>query len=209
MKRRLLQESVKGNTNSYRLSSYSMYRNLLEFIAVMILLGLVVIGLEYATGQIGWLDPISFGDGVLLVTAAVVAVYTIETMRLRKTSQQQVAETQRQYISSIRPYLRLQWSTDHGLIIKNQGKAVAVDLQFSSDEVAEVDISSVPAIGVDGQATGLIPGGRGQFDFLDPYKRKYNLRVDYENAEGKKYFAIYQSDVSYNDRFKILEQKEG
>jgi len=134
----------------------------------------------------------------------------IETRRLSRSAASEVQMLVKQNITSIRPYLRLQKAAvAHHLQLINEGKGIAVNLTpLYRKDSKEIPLLKIPAMAA---APGSITTSFVYDDFreeLDPVVAEYKIEITYEDIEGRVYTAIFQSDNSFNDGFKIVSQKE-
>lgn len=139
---------------------------------------------------------------VFWFTAFVIVRYTKETYHLKKLAQ-------KQNITSIRPYLRLQKKAgENQLQLVNEGKGVSVNLRSvykkGDQEILLPGITAMAA--APGSFTeGLTPARLGiNFDSdID-----CSIEINYEDIEGRKYYAIFKRNAEYNDKFEIVKQRE-
>jgi hypothetical protein len=168
----------------------------------------------------------NFSNALLFVTGVIVFWYTRETFELKQISNEQLEETREQTDLQIMPYLRLQWNNDRDKYvydIVNEGEGLAIDVEFASmkflDQKIESDykIKSRPLIAKSKPTTvttdelndtNNIVQGVGIKGYLE---RKialgHYIEAKYKDVKDRKYKVVFQSDASYNDRFKIVEQK--
>lgn len=147
---------------------------------------------------------ISLQGIVLWLTVFVILRYTKETYWLKKIAQEQ-------YITSIRPYLRLQWETTGNLVLVNEGKGVAVNLQptFKKDR-EKYPLLQIPAMAAapGSQTRSFVPSS---FVLpLDPNLKnnEYIIEVAYTDIEQRSYIAIFKTNTRVNDSFEIIKQEE-
>lgn len=144
---------------------------------------------------------------IIFFTFLAILWYSYETLKLRK-------EAQKQNITSIRPYLILQWGKDGRLGIFNKGKGVVVNivLKYLSGEnsVAEPpQFKKIPTMSANIGRTYALLSKIEDFKYLDPGQYTYRVEANYTDIERRSYHAIFETDLEYNDKFKILEQEEG
>lgn len=153
-----------------------------------------------------WKQILEFKDAIqsliLWFTAFVIVRYTKETYYLKKLAQ-------KQNITSIRPYLRLQKKAgENKLQLVNEGKGIAVNLRSVYKKVDQkVSLPSITAMAAaPGSFTeGLTPTRLG-IDFDSD--ADCSIEIDHEDIEGRKYYVIFKRNADYNDKFEIVEQKE-
>ncbi len=144
---------------------------------------------------------------LLFWTLIVIFWYSYETLRLRR-------ESQKQNVTSIRPYLNLYWSKSRQkLIIRNIGKGIAVGvsvklLDYPKDFYYDQAIFH--------KVLALSSGGGETGNFTDSHRLlspmsgiSYSIEVLFTDMEGNHYRAIFKTNTDYNDKFEIIEQKEG
>ncbi len=114
----------------------------------------------------------------------------------------------KQHIASIRPYLRLQ--KQEPLILVNEGRGIAINIKLTYiNGKIKKDFNSVPAMASAPSSFTTVK------DFMDgstntilnPETNPFNVEANYEDIEGNKYKAVFESDYSFNDRFRIASQK--
>lgn len=146
----------------------------------------------------------------IFYTLIVVIWYSRETMDLKRISNKELKELRKQYVTSIRPYLRLQKNAGESrLQLVNEGKGVAVDLQ----SVYTRDGQKTQLLGVTAMAAS--PGSvtesftpRSLGLELDPSAADFLIETTYEDIEGRKYIAVFKSNTLFNDGFEIMKQEE-
>lgn len=154
---------------------------------------------------------IDFNLNNLLIFYTLIAVvwYSRETMDLKRISNKELKELRKQYVTSIRPYLRLQEKAgENRLQLVNEGKGVAVNLQ----SVYIRDKQETRLLGV--TAMAALPGSvtesftpRNLGLELDPSVADFLMQVTYEDIEGRKYIAVFKSNTNFNDGFEIIKQE--
>lgn len=138
---------------------------------------------------------------ILWFTAIVLIHYTVETYELKKLAQ-------KQNITSVRPYLRLQKEdgNDDTLLLANEGKGVAVNLKpvYRKDD-KEIPLLTVTAMAAapNSYTRSFIKKSMGLN--LDP-ENDYSVEISYEDIEGRKYKAIFRTNMQLNDKFEIVKQ---
>lgn len=141
---------------------------------------------------------------ILWFTAFAILRYTKETYYLKKLSQ-------KQNITSVRPYLRLQWEATKNLVLVNEGKGVAVNLRpifkKGNNQRRLIQISAMAA-SPGSQTRSFIPNNFQPP--LDPNLNfnKYLIEIAYTDIEKRQYIAIFETDTNFNDEFKIIRQEE-
>jgi len=142
---------------------------------------------------------------ILWFTAFAIFRYTKETYWLKKISQ-------KQYITSIRPYLRLQWETKGNLVLVNEGKGVAVDIKFkfvdNNESENSITFNNVSTMSAGGQTRSFVPDSINQNESLNPEKKEYKIEANYKDIEGRKYYTVFKTNLKYNDKFEILKQEK-
>jgi hypothetical protein len=136
----------------------------------------------------------------------------IETRRLRKWASADHEISKKQSITDIRPYLRLQMTnTTTFLQLVNEGKGVAVNLEpiYIKGKIRK-PLLRIPAMAAapNSNTINFVPYELARSVNLDPEIAYYMILVNYEDIEGRKYEAIFQSDKDYNDKFSIISQDE-
>lgn len=160
----------------------------------------VLIGISPIYFQIEFKDILT--GQLLWFTAFVIVRYTKETYYLKK-----LAQTQN--ITSIRPYLRLQWQTSDNLILVNEGKGVAVALKpryEANGQIVELLKITAMAAAPNSSTTNFIPEG---FIVPNPEEVRYQIKIRYQDIESRRYVAIFRSSPDNNDKFTIIRQNEG
>lgn len=194
--------------------------SLLILWALVSILGIFTYKSVASVDQMKLSDLLSFE--LLWFTAFAVVQYTKETYWLKKVAQ-------KQYDYETLPYLRLQWSSEAPDVfhIKNEGRGIATDVAFETIEIQRtpripVVIKKRPVIAPGGwsaikedelkEAPELRPmktlNMRG---FVDARLKSGNfktLHMSYIDLRGRIYDAEFEPDETYNDRFKIIFQKE-
>ncbi len=183
---------------------------------------LFVVGL-IGTG-ISWYCS-SFSNALLFLTAVIVFWYTRETFDLKQISNKQISETRKQADMQLRPYLRLQWNNGDAknvYDIVNEGEGLALDVAFKPMKFKDQDVPSTYQIksrpliakskpttvtvdelnSVDNISQGI--SIKGYLEGCIP--RGHLIQATYKDIENRKYEVVFQSDPSYNDQFKIVEQ---
>jgi hypothetical protein len=182
-------------------------------------------GLGLIGGTVVWVFS-SFATAVLFDTAVIVFWYTRETFDLKQISNKQLKETRKQLDLQLMPYLRLQWNNDRGKFvydIVNEGEGLAIDVVFNPMKFLDQNISSTyqiksrPLIAKSKPTTvttdelndtSNMVQGEGIKGYLErKIELGHHIEASYKDVDGRKYRAVFQSDPSYNDRFKIVEQK--
>ncbi len=178
----------------------------------------------FLVGPVVWYFS-SFSDALLFITAVIVFWYTRETFDLKQISNKQLKESRKQADMQLRPYLRLQWNDGDAknvYDIVNEGEGLALNVVFKSMRFQDQDIPSVyqiksrpliakskpTTVTVDElNNTDNIVQGIGIKGYLESWIPKgHFIQVTYDDVESRKYKAVFQSDPSYNDKFKIVEQ---
>lgn len=124
--------------------------------------------------------------------------------------QREIAD--KQLITGIRPYLRLQLNALRtGFILANDGNGVAVNVEsIVKYEMLEEKLTSIPAIAKDRYTEGLHFSKtkllRGKLE--GEYLKKLEVQMHYLDMNGKKYRAVFKGDEQFNDKFRIVEQSE-
>ena len=139
---------------------------------------------------------------ILWFTAFVITRYTKETYYLKKLAQ-------KENITSIRPYLRIQKKPgENRLQLVNEGKGVAVNLRSiykKGNQRIQLPGITAMAVAPESMTEGLSPSKLGiDFDSDDDC----SIEIDYEDIEGRRYFAIFKRNTDYNDKFEIVVQRE-
>ena len=117
--------------------------------------------------------------------------------------------TRREYIGSIRPYLRLQKAEP--LILVNEGRGIAIDIKLTYKKArVRKQFKTVTAMA---SAPSSITNVRDFIDGttnieLNPEVNPYTVEAKYKDIEGTRYLAIFEFDYSFNDRFKIVSQEK-
>lgn len=192
--------------------------SLLALWAIVSTMGVFVYKVASPEDQMKLSDLLTFE--LLWFTAFAIVRYTKETYWLKKVAQ-------KQYDYETLPYLRLQWSSDAPDVfhIKNEGRGIAKDVAFET-----IEIQRTPRIPVFiKKRPVLAPGGwsavkedelkeapevmdslnmRGLIDAKLKKSQFKTLHVSYEDLRGRVYDAEFEPDETYNDRFRIVFQKE-
>lgn len=139
---------------------------------------------------------------ILWFTSFVLVRYTKETYWLKNLAQ-------KQNITSIRPYLRLQKKTgENKLQLVNEGKGVAVNLQSvykNNNQDEQLPYITAMAAAPNSVTEGLTPARLGiNFDSDEDCL----IEIKYKDIEARNYHAIFKRNSDYNDKFEIMEQKE-
>lgn len=164
------------------------------------LLGVFAYRATSTDNQMSLSDLLTFE--LLWFTAFVLVRYTKETYYLKKLAQAQ-------NITSIRPYLRLQWQTTDNLVLVNEGKGVAVALKpryEAGGVIKELLHITAMAAAPNSSTTSFIPPG---FTIPNPEKTNYEIKIRYQDIESRRYVAIFRSSADNNDKFLIVKQREG
>lgn len=139
---------------------------------------------------------------VLWFTAFIILRYTKETYYLKKLAQ-------KQNITSIRPYLRLQKKTgENKLQLVNEGKGVTVNLRSvykKDNQQTQLPHITAMAAAPNSVTEGLTPSSLGiDFDSDEDCL----IEIEYEDIEGRQYYVIFKRNADYNDKFEIVKQQE-
>lgn len=164
-------------------------------------------------------------------TALAIFKYTKETYWLKKLQQKILEETQKQTDFEMRPYLRLQWSNDSMrprdvFEIINNGRGLAIDVKFDQfdirciKQVIRFSIKNRPLVSNMGgsivsinelnETKKVIEGANINMESIKDYietagfsRGGFSITVKHKDIENHKYIAIFKSDESYNDKFRI------
>ncbi|MGH7245991.1 MAG: hypothetical protein ACREGI_03590 [Candidatus Levyibacteriota bacterium] len=131
----------------------------------------------------------------------------IETRRLRKWAADENHVLKKQSITSIRPYLRLQTieGIDNKLRLVNEGKGVAISLKLRYlKKGKEINRYAVTAMA---SAPGSFTDIHRNEITLNP-EDDYSMEIAYKDIEDRKYIAIFEPNLIFNDNFEILKQEE-
>lgn len=163
---------------------------------------------------------------ILFATGAVIYWYTKETFDLKQVQQKQLKEIRKQTDYEIRPFLRLQYNKDSNSIftIANDGRGLAKDVVFEENSMGPVGhvlkftIASRPVISAGGhtnvsvgelkeRCSGVICIGGDIGRHIGRYiGNGFLVKAVYADVVGRRYEVIFQSDLSYNDGFKVIRQ---
>ena len=138
---------------------------------------------------------------ILWFTAFVIIRYTKETYWLKQLAQ-------KQSITSIRPYLRLQKEegNDDTLLLANEGKGVAVNLEpVYRKKGKETKLLAITAMAAapNSYTRSFIKKSMGLN--LDP-ENDYTVEIKYEDIEGRRYKVVFRTNMQFNDKFEIVKQ---
>ena len=153
---------------------------------------------------------------LIFLTLLAIIWYSWETLQLKK-------EAQKQNKTSIQPYLSLLIWFDKArrekLLIRNVGKGIATRVSFKLLDwkggyaVGGFDkgfkFYIIPALTPKGSTTSFLDAHRHFSPVLGDKENYYSLLVSYLDIEGNYYYAIFKTNLDYNDKFEIIEQKPG
>lgn len=148
----------------------------------------------------------SFDNVLLFVTLVVVFWYSRETMDLKQISNKQVDHLRKEHKTNLRPYLRLQ-SEDNSLVLINDGKGVAVNLEPTYKGSTDKNFLRIPAMSIGGVTRSFVPMHFGME--LNPKINDYTVEIKYKDVENRNYIAVFKSNSLFNDGFEIIRQEEG
>ena len=148
-------------------------------------------------------------DLLIFNTLMAILWYSRETMDLKRIANKQMGQLRIEYKTNLRPYLRLQKKTgENKLQLVNEGKGVAVNLRsvYKKGE-QKIKLPGITAMAAaPGSVTeGLTPTRLG-IDFDSD--EECLIEINYNDIEGRNYYAAFQRNPDYNDKFEIVEQKE-
>lgn len=185
--------------------------DLYDWIALLILFFLPTLLLVYCFYK-GIISIETTISGIIFwFTAFVILRYTKETYYLKKLAQ-------KQNITDIRPYLRLQWIyPDNPLpVLVNVGKGVAKNVIIQEIDyhilLEKFKFKNIPAMSPGGSTELVLDENNSTSKNVDHIRpvlggAKYQINIGFKDIENRKYYAIFESDDSYNDCYKIVKQK--
>ena len=196
-----------------------------------ILFLLFIIGFYFIYNYSNNNDAIS--NTILFFTAIIVFWYTRETFDLKVLTRKELEETRKQTDFEMKPYLRMQISNNEHDIFKivNCGRGLAIDIRFEKfiieNQKQEIGllIKSRPLISPSNKGVtvveyselldniegtlcakaGIAPGNIKRV-IMQNLNKNFLIKATYKDIEHNIYEVIFQADLSYNDRFRIIKQ---
>jgi len=197
------------------------------FGALCIIFGEFIVGIFMSIANITFAEKMS---GVILYgTALIIFWYTRETYDLKQGQRKEFHEVKKQTDYEMRPYLRLQWSTNNDNLfqIVNDGRGIAIDVRFKKLKLYDQNLENIfkfksrPSIRPNGFSDitlielwsgayeGILEQGHANIKsyFETWINHGFDITVTYKDIEDRNYTVIFAADKTYNDWFKIKEQK--
>ncbi|MBI5906603.1 hypothetical protein HY857_00940 [Candidatus Saccharibacteria bacterium] len=151
---------------------------------------------------------------ILAETFVALLWYAKETYDIKQNSNKQIKEARKQTYLNTRPFMRINWDNDEhkAIFVVNEGGGVAVDLtiEFLSDnKVKEAQSRPVMSTGpqsvtrIDYRDFGLTDGTFNEQ--FSPLKNQYEISMKYKDLVNNSYEQVFNTDASYNDRYKVIE----
>lgn len=117
--------------------------------------------------------------------------------------------TRKEYIGSIRPYLRLQKAEPLVLVNEGRGIAINIKLTYKKGKIRKQFKTVTAMASAPGSITNVKDFIDGTTNIeLNPEVNPYAVEAKYKDIEGTQYLAIFEFDYSFNDRFKIVKQEK-
>ncbi len=208
-----------------------------EYRIFLLLLGLIgsiyIIFIEQIHKGVDWLSPsekiqITF----IFLTGIIVFWYSRETKDLKEVQQKELQEVRKQRDYELKPYLKLKLAEDKDKLfyLSNEGRGIAVDVEFKTIKIVEVpgeieikfNIKKRPALPSKSNSTVSIDevpdseileslryyNATKKFVIESSLDKIENIIINYKDIEKNEYEVRFKYDENYNDKFKIINQEK-